>query len=439
MTLKLTVTSFTFNHPQSCHNRLLLSLLLAGTLHLLFFWVLPIHSGVSKKINPPIEVTLIHPPKAKPLPVPLEPKQTVLIKKILPSPELFPLQKTVFMAIKSPKKILSPPIIIKPQEKRALVFTARVKIPPEIAVSQASIAPKSADVDIPNIATTLEQSKKSVIPPSESAVIPSMATTPEQFKKFVTPPTEPLVIPNIATAPEQSKNSVTPPVEPVVPMPPVLERVISEPKPPAVVTESATPIVNETLPTVLEMPRETTVAAPETVASPELVSKSPPSSKKKHKTKQQHSENIAPIAIADLEAQIAQIGEKYGKLSEVKPETPVKKISTPHRPSLLVQQYRADWQRKIERIGNLNYPQAAQTEGFSASLVMEVKISRDGSLQGMTIKKSSDYPEIDEAAKNIVQMSMPFAPFPRQLAEELDVLVIRRTWRFSNEAGMSTY
>jgi len=416
MTSKLTVTSFTFNHTLSCHNRLLLSLLLAGTLHLLFFWVLPIHSAVSKKINPPIEVTIIHPPKAKPFPPPLEPKQTVLVKKILPSPVLFPLQKTVFMAIQSSKKILPPPAVIKPQEKQAFAFTGKVKIPLEVAIPQAAIAPKSAVVDSPRV-----------------------VTTPEPLKNSATPPIEPAVIPNVATVPEQPQISGSPPTEPVVPMPPVLERVISEPKPPAVVADSATPIVNETLPTVLEIPHETTVAPPETAASPEVVNESPTPKKKKRTTKQHNSENTAPPAILDLEAQIAQIGEKYAKLSEVKPETPVKKISTPHRPSLLVRQYRADWQRKIERIGNLNYPQAAQTEGFSASLVMEVKISRDGSLQGMTIKKSSDYPEIDEAAKAIVQMSMPFAPFPRQLAEELDVLVIRRTWRFSNEAGMSTY
>lgn len=414
MTLKLTIASF--NYTQSCHNRLLLSLLLAGTLHLLFFWVFPIHSAVSKKINPPLEVTIIHLPKAKPLPAPLEPKQTVLVKKILPSPVLLPLQKTVFIAIKSPKKISPPPAVIKPQEKRALAFTAKVKIPLEVAIPQAAIAPKSAAVDVP-----------------------SVATAPEPPKNSVTLPIEPAVIPNVATTPELPKISGSLPTEPVVPMPPVLEKVISEPKPPAVVADSATPIVNETRPTVLEMPRETTVAPPETVASPEVVSELPPSKKKKRTTKQPDSENTAPPAILNLEAQIAQIGEKYAKLSEVKPETPVKKISTTHRPSLLVRQYRADWQRKIERIGNLNYPQAAQTEGFSASLVMEVKISRDGSLQGMTIKKSSDYPEIDEAAKAIVQMSMPFAPFPRQLAEELDVIVIHKTWRFSNEAGMSTY
>jgi protein TonB len=45
---------------------------------------------------------------------------------------------------------------------------------------------------------------------------------------------------------------------------------------------------------------------------------------------------------------------------------------------------------------------------------------------------------LDEAAKRIVRMSAPFAPLPADLLKELDVLVITRVWKFSDESGMTS-
>ncbi|HBA66885.1 MAG TPA: energy transducer TonB, partial [Methylococcaceae bacterium] len=46
-------------------------------------------------------------------------------------------------------------------------------------------------------------------------------------------------------------------------------------------------------------------------------------------------------------------------------------------------------------------------------------------------------PALDEAAIRIVRMSAPFPPLPQELLKELDVLVITRVWKFSDESGMS--
>ncbi len=93
--------------------------------------------------------------------------------------------------------------------------------------------------------------------------------------------------------------------------------------------------------------------------------------------------------------------------------------------------YESDWQDKVERIGNLNYPEEARKQNLTGSLLMAVGINADGSIYSIKVRQSSGEPALDEAAENIVRMAAPFAAFPPELREEADVLVITRTWRFS--------
>ena len=97
-----------------------------------------------------------------------------------------------------------------------------------------------------------------------------------------------------------------------------------------------------------------------------------------------------------------------------------------------------DWENKVERTGNLNYPEAASKKNFSGTLTMDVGINADGSVYSIRINKSSGNPELDEAAKKIVRMSAPFPPLPLDLRKEVDVLVITRVWKFSDESGLVT-
>jgi protein TonB len=97
-----------------------------------------------------------------------------------------------------------------------------------------------------------------------------------------------------------------------------------------------------------------------------------------------------------------------------------------------------DWETKVIRTADNNYPVAASKPGFSAILTMEVGIKIDGSIDSMRITQSSGNPELDEAAKRIVRMSAPFPPLPTALRRELDVLKITRVWKFSDESGLIT-
>lgn len=94
--------------------------------------------------------------------------------------------------------------------------------------------------------------------------------------------------------------------------------------------------------------------------------------------------------------------------------------------------YLDGWRRKVERIGNLNYPDEARRRKLYGNLVLEVSIRQDGRIKEIVIRKSSGHKLLDDAAKNIVKLSAPFSPFPAEIREETDIIVITRTWQFLN-------
>ena len=100
--------------------------------------------------------------------------------------------------------------------------------------------------------------------------------------------------------------------------------------------------------------------------------------------------------------------------------------------------YERSWQDKVERVGNLNYPEEARRKNLSGGLLLTVGVNADGSLKGINVVKSSGHGELDEAAVRIVRLAAPFAPFPSQLKADYDVLVITRTWRFFSDHHLST-
>lgn len=88
------------------------------------------------------------------------------------------------------------------------------------------------------------------------------------------------------------------------------------------------------------------------------------------------------------------------------------------------------WRRKVERIGNLNYPQEAKEKALFGSLILHVAVRADGSLEGVRVVRSSGHEVLDQAAVSIVQLAAPFAPFPDDIKAETDVLDITRVWQF---------
>jgi protein TonB len=88
------------------------------------------------------------------------------------------------------------------------------------------------------------------------------------------------------------------------------------------------------------------------------------------------------------------------------------------------------WRRKVEQVGTINYPTAARNTGIKVSPVLEVAIDSTGTLSKATIRTSSGYPELDQAALSILKLASPFDPFPPELAKEYRVLRFAYEWQF---------
>ncbi|EGV50959.1 energy transducer TonB [Candidatus Endoriftia persephone] len=95
------------------------------------------------------------------------------------------------------------------------------------------------------------------------------------------------------------------------------------------------------------------------------------------------------------------------------------------------------WRRKVERIGNLNYPDAAKRQQLYGNLVLHVAVRADGTIEKVRVLHSSGHKILDDAAIRIVRLAAPYSPFPSNIREEIDVLDITRTWQFlrSNRLG----
>ena len=130
------------------------------------------------------------------------------------------------------------------------------------------------------------------------------------------------------------------------------------------------------------------------------------------------------LAIARIEGQISRQLEEYN-------QRPRKKFIGARVEEYRFAQYVEDWRQKIERIGNLNYPDAAKGRLYG-SLVMTVVIKANGDLDRVEVSRSSGKKLLDDAARRIVQMASPYAAFPESISRDTDVLEITRTWTFTN-------
>lgn len=135
--------------------------------------------------------------------------------------------------------------------------------------------------------------------------------------------------------------------------------------------------------------------------------------------------------IASLEAELAQDIQQYAKRPKIHR---LNAASTMRDKGAW---YKDEWRKKIERIGNLNYPDEARRQQIYGALRLLVSINRDGTLYEVQVLESSGQRLLDQAAMRIVRLAAPFAPFTGDLAD-IDRLEIIRTWRFERGDRLSS-
>jgi TonB family protein len=86
--------------------------------------------------------------------------------------------------------------------------------------------------------------------------------------------------------------------------------------------------------------------------------------------------------------------------------------------------------QKIERNGSLN---GAQRDAGRVRIdpLVSVTIRRDGSVEEVTILRSSGRPQLDDAVRRIVRVNARYAAFPPNVAARYDLVEIRRVWAFA--------
>ncbi len=142
---------------------------------------------------------------------------------------------------------------------------------------------------------------------------------------------------------------------------------------------------------------------------------------------QYSGEDLATRALemARLDAEISKNIDAYEKL-------PKRKFIGARTQEYRYAQYIEDWRSKIERIGNMNYPQQARDQKIYGRLTLTVSIRSDGSVDSVEISRSSGQRILDAAAMRIVKLAAPYAVFPPEIIKETDILSITRTWTFTN-------
>lgn len=103
---------------------------------------------------------------------------------------------------------------------------------------------------------------------------------------------------------------------------------------------------------------------------------------------------------------------------------------TPDTREALVAPYLVAWRTKIERLGTLNFPQAAWRAPGTRNPDVEVVILADGTLESATIRRSSGSAKLDQAAVDILKLASPFDPFPKELSDHYRLLRFTYGWEF---------
>ena len=134
-------------------------------------------------------------------------------------------------------------------------------------------------------------------------------------------------------------------------------------------------------------------------------------------------------AIAKLMAEMSQQEERFAKRPRIH------FIDSLSAKGTVEAEYIYTWSKKLERIGNINFPQKALDLSLSGTLILNTTLDRAGRVVEIQISVSSGSTILDDAALKIVKLAAPYEPLPKKMREKYDRLNITRTIVFHKEKG----
>jgi protein TonB len=140
----------------------------------------------------------------------------------------------------------------------------------------------------------------------------------------------------------------------------------------------------------------------------------------------------------DRHLEMARLASEIDAASRAYAKRPHKKFISANTREYAYAAYMHRWAKRVERVGTLNFPDAARTGRLGGNLILTVALNRDGSIHSIDVIRSSGRKVLDDAAIRIVRMAGPFAPIPRT-DEKVDLLYITRTYRFLRGGQLRTH
>jgi periplasmic protein TonB len=236
------------------------------------------------------------------------------------------------------------------------------------------------------------ESPQQTTPTLDVTVVKSKSTEPEDYDYLA----------------ESSQDGAGNTEEQIKPQPQLIEQ--APPRAPSEATPSATRLLSRDGDPLNAVPEDSTPKTePKETTAAELINRS--------------------MEMLTLNEQINQSLQAYSK-------APQSKYISARTKEFKYASYMRDWVAKVERVGELNFPDSARRADLSGSLIVEVALYPDGSVRNITILRPSGHKILDDAAVRIVKLAAPFAPFPEDIRKETDILYITRTWVFTSGRQM---
>jgi len=128
--------------------------------------------------------------------------------------------------------------------------------------------------------------------------------------------------------------------------------------------------------------------------------------------------------IAQLLAEVGEAEARYARRPKIH------FIDAVSAKSAVEATYIDEWVKKIERIGNINFPEEAIKRNLSGKLILNATLDQQGNVVDAQISLSSGYEVLDKAALRIVKLAAPYPSLPEEIRRKWDQLNITRTWIF---------
>ena len=300
-----------------------------------------------------------------------------------------------------------------------------VLLPPVTQPAAPTVSPMPPG----NATTAATETAPAPVPVPETTPAPAPVPEPKAEPKpvSVAPPRVVTPTPIRPIAPRSTIKPVEKPITKPVAKPRPVEKPVAKPTP-------ATPVAKPPAPANPQSAKPPPIAkAPAPVAKPAAPARARPAVPAVSKATGT-SGSARPLDSSALLGQIAVIETENQRQANA--DSRVRRAN-PRDSGSLEGFYAAAWVRKVENIGEMNFPEVARRLNLSTGPVLDVAIRADGTVQEIRVLRSSGNAELDQAAQRIVRLGAPYAPFPPALRQQYDLLRISRSWRFDPDGRLS--